>query len=185
MADVTATGQEARLWETFLTSQEIEKIQQQQTIQREELAAKTAFNERLFNLYQGQLNDFKTQFGANPASVPESFKTAANLFQPGGQYGEGARAEVQRGANQALAAGQIGLTQTGMSSGTNVAGLRARVASDSAINNAKIEDQRIQLLAGSLTNLGQAGLETQKLSSQERTSLMQTLAYLRPTFQTF
>lgn len=175
----------ARFWENFLTQKEIEKIREAQQVQREELAAKEAFNEKLLNMYQTQFEGLKTQIEKSPITVPDAFKEAANLYRPGGAYGEGARAEVARGANQALASGQIGLTQTGMSSGTNVAGLRARVASDAAISNAKIEDQRIQLLAGSLTNLGQAGLTTQQLSSQERQNLINTLSYLRPTFQSF
>ena len=170
------------MWARFLTDMEVKSIMAAQTAQREKTAAAIAFNEKILALYKSQYEDVKKGFGTNQFSVPEAFKTAVDLYQPGGQYGEGGRAEIQRGANEALAAGQIGLTQTGMSSGTNVAGLRARVASDAAISRQKIEDQRIQLLGGSLTNLGQAGLTTQQLSSQERTQLMQTLRNLSLSF---
>ena len=124
------------------------------------------------------LSLFQTQFGSktNNATVPDAFKYMVDLYQPGGQYGEGGRAEIQRGANQALASGQIGLTQTGMGSGTNVAGLRARVASDAALARQKVEDQRIQLLGSSLGQLGQAGLTTQQINAQQRAQLMQVLA---------
>lgn len=138
--------------------------------ERERLAFEKAKWERILGLFQNQ-------FGKTTQStVPDAYKYMVDLYQPGGQYGEGGRAEIQRGANESLAAGQIGLTQTGMSSGTNVAGLRARVAADAALARQKIEDQRIQLLGSSLGQLGQAGLTTQQLNAQQRAQLMQTLA---------
>jgi len=167
---------------SFLTDQEIRRIMAAQTAQREATTSRTAFNEKLLSLYKTQFEEFKTQFGANKATVPEAFKTAVDLYQPGGQYGAGAKAEIDKQAQGAIAAGQIGLTQTGMGSGTNVAGLRARIASDATLARLKAEDERIQLLGGSLTNLGQAGLTAQQLSSQERAQLMTTLSNLQPRF---
>lgn len=126
------------------------------------------------------LSLLQTQFGQPvQATVPDAFRYMVDLYQPGGQYGEGGRAEIQRGANQAIAAGQIGLTQTGMSSGSTVAGLRARVASDAALARQKVEDQRIQLLSQSLGQFGQAGLTTQQIQAQREAQLLQTLASLK------
>ena len=121
---------------------------------------------------------FKTQFGQTPGqtAVPSQFGEAVSLFRPGGQFGAGGRAEVRRGAQQALASGQIAATGTGMSSGTNIAGLRARVAADEALAKKKIEDQRIAQLSSTLQTAGQAGIETQRLSAIQRDSLLRTLA---------
>lgn len=152
-------------WQTFLTNEEIKKIQASQALQKDYL-----------EWFKGIYGDILSKYNAGPNStVPNQFNEAVNLFQPGGQYGAGAKAEIDRSANQALAAGQIGLTKTGMSSGTNVAGLNARVASDTALARQKVEDQRIQLLAGSLQTAGQAGLTAQQIDAQRQAQLMQLL----------
>jgi len=108
--------------------------------------------------------------------IPSEFGESVGLFRRGGQFGAGGRAEVRRGAQQALASGQIGAVQTGMSSGTNIAGLRARVAADEALARKKIEGERVTRLGGALTTAGQAGLETQRFRSAERADLLRTLA---------
>lgn len=76
----------------------------------------------ILEMYKSAFGDVGTDGGFQ---VPSEFAENVGLFQPGGQYGEGARAEIERGGQQAIAAGQIGLASTGMSSGTNVAGLSA------------------------------------------------------------
>jgi len=130
--------------------------------------------------YNNMMAMWKGMFGGGGEggdfNVPKEFAQNVALFQPGGQFGEGGRAEVVRGGNQALAAGQIGLSKTGMSSGTNVAGLGARIASDTAMGLKKIEDERIFNLGGALGQAGQAGLTAQQLRAQREAELMRTLS---------
>ena len=127
------------------------------------------------------LEMFESAFGegGTALSVPQSFRENVDLFQPGGQFGEGGKAEVERGGQQAIAAGQIGLARTGMSSGTNVSGLRARVLADTALARKKIEDERVSHLGIALKDVGQAQLSTQQLASQERQTFLSTLGGFR------
>lgn len=161
-------AEQMRLAQTTEQQRQLEQIRASLEPQRERLA----FSRNVFDF-------FKTQFGqtpGQPSRVPGEFGEAVGLFRRGGQFGEGGRAEVRRGARQALASGQIGAVQTGMSSGTNIAGLRARVAADEALARKRIEDQRIAGLGTALQTAGQAGIETQRLSAIERDSLLRTLA---------
>ncbi|MHC4501400.1 MAG: hypothetical protein ACYS21_20105, partial [Planctomycetota bacterium] len=139
MARKPTVRQQAMHWQRFLTDQELRKME-----------PGLAFNREILDFYRSQYGDIRDQYAQSGAQfgVPQEFRQATNLFRPGGQFGAGGRAEIRRGAQQALAGGQVGLTQTGMSSGTNVAGLRSRVAADEALARKKIEDQRVQLLAG-------------------------------------
>lgn len=124
----------------------------------------------ILEMYQGA---FSQGGGFN---VPGEFGQNVALFQPGGQFGEGARMEIERGGQQAIAAGQLGLAKTGMSSGTNVAGLQARVLADTALSKAKVEGERVSMLGGALTQAGAAGLTTQQLRAQREAEMMRTLS---------
>ena len=94
------------------------------------------FDRERFDVTQQNRNQilamFRDAFGGaggegGVSAIPGEFNRNIELFAPGGQFGAGAKTEIERGGQQAIAAGQIGLAQTGVSSGTNVAGLRARV----------------------------------------------------------
>lgn len=116
------------------------------------------------------LQMFQNAFGTGPPGgvVPGSadFNQAVNLFQPGGQFGAGGLAEIERGGQQAIAAGQIGLAQTGMSSGTAVAGLRARTLADVGLARKKISDERVTRLGEALRQRGTAKLTADQIAAQ-------------------
>lgn len=152
---------------------QIEAIKQSQVVEREALDfRKQKFNE-ILAMYKGAFGDVGGDGGFN---VPPEFAENIALFQPGGQFGEGGKAEIHRGGQKAIAAGQIGLAKTGMSSGTNVAGLSARVSADTALGLKKIEDERVFQLGGALTTSGGAKLTTQQLAAQREANLMRTLS---------
>jgi hypothetical protein len=156
----------------MLTENQLKVIKQQQVVEQQQLA----FKQKQWNEVLSMFKDaFGSITGNTGVTVPSEFAQVANLFQPGGQYGAGAKAEVAKSANQALATGQIGLAQTGMSSGTNAAGLAARIGSDVGLANAKIEDERVNLLSNALNQMGQANLTAQQLKTQRDALIMNTL----------
>lgn len=162
-------------WQNQQNVGQIEAIKQSQAVQRETLEFQKSKFDEILSLYRGAFGDAGTGAGGG-FNVPSEFAENIALFQPGGQFGEGGRAEIHRGGQQAIAAGQIGLARTGMSSGTNVAGLQARVAADTAMARKKIEDERVSLLGGALTTSGQADLTAQQLRAQREANLMRTLS---------
>lgn len=136
---------------------------------------------RMFEEQVRQRNEvlakFEGAFGQDGGfNVPSEFASNVALFQPGGQFGAGAKMEIERGGQQAIAAGQTGFARTGMSSGTNVAGLQARVLADTAMSKAKVEGQRVQELSGSLRFAGEADLATQQLRAQREAEMLRTLS---------
>jgi hypothetical protein len=152
-------------------------------VRQQELAEE----QRQFDIRQANINrifglweDLRGQGGGSGAfaAIPE-LRERADLFREGGQFGEGGKAEIERGGQRALAAGQLGFARTGMSSGTNVAGLQARVFADTALARKKINDERLKLLGGSLQSLGEARLAQQEFASQERRALFGSLPSLR------
>ncbi|MBE3088320.1 MAG: hypothetical protein IMZ71_04325 [Chloroflexi bacterium] len=132
---------------------------------------KQKYNE-ILAMYKGAFGES----GNGGINVPSQFNEAVNLYQPGGQFGAGGKAEVAEAGQKALAAGQIGLASTGMSSGTNVAGLGARIYADTGIANKKIEDERVALLGGALGQAGNAELEAERLRASREATLMNTLS---------
>ena len=125
---------------------------------------------------------FQSMFGAGSEgamAIPNEFGQNIDLFQPGGGFGQGANAEIQRGSQEAIAAGQIGLAQTGMGSGTNAAGLTARVAADTTRARLGVNDARIQGLSGALTAAGTAKLSAAEIAARANTAFMQTMGSFR------
>lgn len=152
---------------------------------REKTATKELdFNERLLAWYKSIYGDISKRFagGEGATEVPGEFAEAEALYQPGGQFGAGGRAEIQRGGQEALAAGQIGAMGTGMSSGTNIAALGARVSADTAMARKKIQDERVRLLSGSLQTSGAARLETARLNQARQLEMLRTMSSFRPSF---
>ena len=161
-------------WLNQQTQSQIQIIEAQQSVEREVLDfQKEKFNQ-ILEMYQGAFGDMNN----NAYSVPGEFNQNIDLFAQGGQFGAGANAEIDRSANQALAAGQIGLASTGMSSGTNAAGLSARVANDAGIAKGNVEDQRVAALSGALTAKGQAGLTAEQLRAQQNFAMLSALSSL-------
>ena len=70
------------------------------------------------------------------------YGSLVSTYAPGGTYGAGQKAIVQKNAAQALAQSQIGAVQTGMSSSTNAAGMAARIKRDTSQQELGIEDTR-------------------------------------------
>lgn len=160
-------------WQNQQNVGTIEAIKQQQVMDRERLDFQRQRWGEVLSMYRDAFGDAGTDGGF---SVPSEFSQAVNLYQPGGQFGAGGRAEVHQAGQQALAAGQIGLASTGMSSGTNVAGLKARVLADVGLAKKKISDERVGLLGGALTQAGAAGLSARQIAAQREANLMRTLS---------
>jgi hypothetical protein len=168
---------------TFSKDRELTRIRSNQRERQAELAEEQrqfAIRPAFLNRVLGIWESLRQQGGGSGAfgGIPE-LRERAELFRPGGQFGAGGKAEVERGGQQAIAAGQIGLAQTGVSSGTNVAGLRARVLADTALARKKIEDERVGGLSASLQSIADARLAQQEFASQERRALFGSLPSLR------
>lgn len=173
MPETRVSPREIPWWQNAQNVGQIEAIKQSQAVERERLEfQKNRFNE-ILGMFRGAFDGVGTDGGFG---VPSEFGEAVSLFQPGGQFMEGAKTEIRRGGQQAIAAGQLGFAKTGMSSGTNVAGLTARVSADTALALKKAEDERIASLGGALTTKGTAGLTAQQLRAQREANLMRTLS---------
>jgi len=124
------------------------------------------------------LGMYKKAFGGSGAvsAVPNEYAQNIALFQPGGQFGTGSKMAVDVGTNKGIAAGQMGLAQTGMSSGTNVAGLRANLMQAGEIEKALVDERRIAGLSGALTQSGVAGLTARQIAAQREAEMMRTLS---------
>lgn len=193
---ISSTGSSSRLggsarpvtnigewWQDLVTTNEIAKIRASQEAEVLRIETANALNQKIFDLTSGIVGDIRGVIGASPAGeVPSEFDDLVALFQEGGQFGAGAKAEIERGSQQALAAGQLGLAQTGLSSGTNVAGLQARISADTALSKAKIEDSRVAALGGALEAKGTATLATRSLAQQQEASRLNALVALTPNF---
>jgi hypothetical protein len=76
-----------------------------------------------------------------------------STYAPGGSYGAGQKAIVQKGASQALAASQIRSIGTGMSSSTNAAGLATQIKRGATQQELGIEDERADKFAAVVQGL--------------------------------
>ena len=159
-------------WLNQYTLNQIEVIEAQQAVEQRALDMKQENFNKILEMYK---NSFGDTSGSN-ISVPDAFKQNVDLFAKGGEYGAGLKAETAQAAQESIAAGQMGLASSGMSSGTNVAGLQARVLAEKGRSDAKIEDSRIANLSNALTSLGSANLSAQQLKNQRDLALFNTLA---------
>jgi len=166
--------QQSQWWLTLETDAAIKEIRAAQETEKQRLEfQQTRFNE-ILEMYKKAFGEYGTDGGS--AAIPSQFNEMVNLYQPGGQFGAGGKAEIARAGQQALAAGQVSLTGTGMSSGTNVAGLAARVSADTGLANKKIEDERVALLGGALGQAGSAQLTAEQLKAQREAALLSSLS---------
>lgn len=166
-------AQPTQWWMNQQNVGDIEAIKVSQEVERERLAFQKQRFDRIIAMFQDAFGDAGGEGGFG---VPSAFAENVALFQPGGQFGEGTKMEIERGGQQAIAAGQVGLAQTGMSSGTNVAGLRARVLADTALSKAKVEEQRIGGLSGALTESGRAELTAEQIRAQREAEQLRVLS---------
>jgi len=183
------SGDIGEWWQDLITTNEIakERAKQESAFLKIQEAAK--LNSKIFDLTQSLFNKMSqpAPVGAtavsggggaiNSVEMPGELQAMMDLFAQGGEYGAGQNLAIERGGQQAMAAGQIGLASTGMSSGTNAAGLSARVEADKALAKAGIEDQRVQALSGAFetgasAKLG-AGMQAQQLTADSNIAHMQ------------
>ena len=174
-------------WQDLVTTNEIAKIRASQEAKFLAIEKADALNREILRLQQNLFKSVRSRRGTTAtASVPAEFDRLIGLFEEGGQFGEGAKAEIERGSQEALGAGQIGLASTGMSSGTNVAGLQARIFADAALSKAQIEDQRVAALGGALEAKGAAGVAVQsenvRARTQSQAEFLRALTALKPNF---
>jgi len=125
---------------------------------------------------------FKSMFGGgevDPWAVPKEFGESEDLYRLGGGFGEGARADIQRGFDQTIAAGQTGSVITGMSTGTGMDALGARASADATGQRLNVNDARIQGLRGALTATGTAKLSAAEIAARTNTAFMQAMGSFR------
>lgn len=133
-----------------------------------------AIYRRLEKAYQSALNQanikrMSTVSGFEEAEQP--VQRLVNLFRAGGGYGAGQKAIIEQEAKKGLAGIYSNLVSTGMSSGTNVAGARARVTRDTTTAKLGVEDARVGKLAEALGLLSQVrGQRTSTLANIETPS---------------
>ena len=176
-------------WQDLITTNEIakERAKQESAFLKIQEAAK--LNSKIFDLTQSLFNKMSQSapVGAtavsggggaiNSVEMPGELQAMMDLFAQGGEYGAGQNLAIERGGQQAMAAGQIGLASTGMSSGTNAAGLSARVEADKALAKAGIEDQRVQALSRAFETAASAklgaGMQAQQLTANSNIAHME------------
>lgn len=161
-----------RAHETALQLLKIRPEKERLAFDRQRFQTAQASRKQILEMFQNAFGDVGGEGGV---AIPQEFGRNIALFQPGGQFGAGGRAEVERGGQEAIAAGQIGLAQTGVSSGTNVAGLRARVSADTALARKKIEDERIARLSQAFTGAGSAKLQQQQTAADLHRAFLTSL----------
>lgn len=93
-----------------------------------------------------------------------TLKGAADIFAPGGSYGAGANAIIQGQSQQAQASALSNLVSTGMSSGTNALGSKARISADATKARLGVADERSKMYANVLAQL--AGLKQNMAGGQ-------------------
>jgi len=170
-------------WQDLMTTNEIAQIRAKQEAQVLAIEKADALNQKIFGLTSELFQEVRGRIGdSREGEVPEEFDRLVSLFEQGGQFGQGAKAEIERGSEQTLAAGQIGMASTGMSSGTNAAGLTSRIEADAALSKAQIEDQRVSALGGALETKGTATLAARSEANRTQTELLRTLTSLKPNF---
>lgn len=121
---------------------------------------------------------------SNLATSERPLQEAKKLFEPGGGYGAGQIALIEEEAQRTKAEALTNFIKTGMSSGSNVAGLRARVGKDVTTAKLGVEDVRMENLANILAQLSglrsssaQAGMQNEiqqeAIGAQRLSSLSQ------------
>ena len=159
----------------FLNRSQVDQmgIQSQERVRMEELNFQRQKYDEMLAMWKGM---FGGGAGGGGFNVPKEFAENIALFQPGGQFGTGSKMAIDVGTNQGIAAGQVGLAKTGMSSGTNVAGLRASLMQTGEIEKALVDERRIAGLSGALTQSGGAGLTARQIAAQREAELMRSLS---------
>lgn len=93
--------------------------------------------------------DVMAQFQGAEAPISKKL----DLYGEGGAYGKGAAADIRQAVEQAMAQGRTDLTRSGMSSGSTMQGLKARLASDEMRSLQGVEDVRLERYGGAQSEL--------------------------------
>jgi len=109
--------------------------------------------QELYSSVLGRWLKNQQEMRAGFASAEQPLTEAVGLMQPGGGYGAGQTAIIEEEAKKANAQALADLVSTGMSSGSNVTGARARVTGEATKAKLGVEDVRIQNLMQALTQL--------------------------------
>jgi len=112
--------------------------------------------QRFQERYNQMLREMGSAKGISATPVSPDYTELVNLFRPGGGYGAGQTALIEQEAKKGSAAAFSNLVSTGMSSGTNAAGIAARIARDVTTAKLGVEDERIRRLAEALASRGGA-----------------------------
>jgi len=99
--------------------------------------------------FQEKVTQARTDFGKAEKPIQETVES----FRPGGGYGAGQHAIIEREAREALGAGQASLVQTGMASGSTMAGLHGLVKARATEQTLGVEDVRTENLSNALMAL--------------------------------
>ena len=160
-------------WRQQSQRHEITRIRESQKVEQERLD----FQKEKYNEILAMYKKFGDLGEEGDFAVPEQFGEASAFADPRTGAGMDAVKGLSREAGQrALAAGQIGSAKTGMSSGTNIAGLGARVESDRNLANQQAYLGFSSQFQTAKLAEGQAGLTTQQLRAQQEAERMRVLA---------
>jgi hypothetical protein len=112
--------------------------------------------QNISNAYSGSLktySDAAKQVLSKLTEAETGYGSLLSTYAPGGSYGAGQKALVQKNAAQSLAASQIGAVGSGMSSSTNAAGLATQIRRGAAQQELGIEDARDDKFAAVMQGL--------------------------------
>jgi hypothetical protein len=112
--------------------------------------------QRFQQRYNQMLSEMAGAKGAAATPISADYTELVDLFRPGGNYGAGQKALIEQEAKKGSAAALSNLIKTGMSSGTNAAGVATRIARDVTTAKLGVEDERIRRLAEALLSRGGA-----------------------------
>jgi hypothetical protein len=125
-------------------------------------------------IYQDALTRWLGRLGAGQgefAKAEQPLTDMQQLFAPGGGYGAGQRALIEQQAKLAGGQAATGLVASGMSSGSNAAGLTARIGGEKTRALLGVEDTRTQNLADIMKKLSglRGGYASQLMGLSEPT----------------
>ncbi len=119
--------------------------------------------------------------GMNKAAL-EAIQRAKAYYQPGGGFGKGTEAGLERGRVKAMASGMQGLVSAGLA-GTTMAGTLGKKYEEEvgAPIRAGVEEQRAQAISG--IEMAGAGMQFQAGQAGAQRSLQQYIAELQASLQ--
>ena len=125
--------------------------------------------------------------------MDKTISEAKAYYQPGGGFGKGVEAGLERGRTKAMASGMQGLVSAGLAGTTMAGGLGKKYEEEvAAPTRFNVEDQRAQALSGiamqqagmsQQSNLATTQMQFQAGQSTQQNSLQKYIAELQATLQ--